>query len=363
MQNINKIFKKSLTLLLFCFPFYLQAQILSGTVLDDVTNKPIEGIFVYLEGTSISSITNSEGKFHLSVSKKINTSLMFYNLSYFPVQILNPYEENIDKIYMKQKAHDIKEVIIENFYFTKEQKMKAFKEQLLGNTKAGKSCSILNEDDIELFYDLSSKTLTASAEKPIIISNKYLAYEIKFIMNDFMTEYSRDKTLKNDAVVKNSFKGSFLFTDLYSPETVPVKIKKARNKVYKSSSSYFFKSLATNKLKEDRYKIYTMTIPLFSINASRPINPYDYFAIQDTLSCKLLTIIPGTNIEKAYGGDCKKIDVVYNRDLETQSGIYFFTDSVLIDSYGNIDATDKVFFSGYMGQNKTGNLLPLDYQP
>ncbi len=362
MKNINKIFKNSLIFLLLCFPFYLQAQILSGTVLDDITNKPIEGVFVYLEGTSINSITNSEGKFQLSVGKRINTSLMFYTLSYFPVQISNPYQENIDKIYMKQKVHGIKEVTVENFYFTREQKMKVFREQFLGTTKEGESCSILNEDDIELYYDLSSKTFTASAEKPIIIFNKHLAYEIRCVLYNFIIKYSRKKTLDIYQAEKLSFRGSFSFTDLYTSKTVPVKIKKARKEVYKYSSPYFFKSLVTNQLEEAKYEVFSKILPT---SPPKQINPYNYFAIQDTLSCKLLTIIPGTDIHKDFheGKQVSVVGVEYDQNKDTRSEISFLTDSLLVDSYGKTNMPEELYFSGFMSKNRVGNFLPFDYQP
>jgi hypothetical protein len=45
------------------------------------------------------------------------------------------------------------------------------------------------------------------------------------------------------------------------------------------------------------------------------------------------------------------------------SGIRFFTNTLLIDQYGNIDKVDKVFFSGFMGKRRAGDMLPMEYEP
>ena len=45
-----------------------------------------------------------------------------------------------------------------------------------------------------------------------------------------------------------------------------------------------------------------------------------------------------------------------------RSDIQFYTDSLLVDQYGNIDQFDKVYFSGLFGQHRAGDMLPLEYE-
>lgn len=45
------------------------------------------------------------------------------------------------------------------------------------------------------------------------------------------------------------------------------------------------------------------------------------------------------------------------------SVIYLQTDEVLLEPNGNIVEPLHVFFEGYWGWEKLGDMLPLDYQP
>ena len=52
--------------------------------------------------------------------------------------------------------------------------------------------------------------------------------------------------------------------------------------------------------------------------------------------------------------------VLYRKKI--QSDIYFMTDSFWVDRYGNIDQINKISFTGQMGENRAGDMLPIDYE-
>ena len=56
----------------------------------------------------------------------------------------------------------------------------------------------------------------------------------------------------------------------------------------------------------------------------------------------------------------RTIDVLYKRNI--QSGIIFYTDEFFSDEYGNINAIDKIVYTGHFGQLGAGDMLPLNYQ-
>ena len=64
-----KILKMKIRLVFLLFLIINQtisyAQIIKGTVFDKITNESLEGASVYLDGTTIGVITNSEGKFEI----------------------------------------------------------------------------------------------------------------------------------------------------------------------------------------------------------------------------------------------------------------------------------------------------------
>jgi len=95
-------------------------------------------------------------------------------------------------------------------------------------------------------------------------------------------------------------------------------------------------------LKESNFRIY---------NNSRQVDQNVFFTIEDTLSLKTIRFISNSG---------STINVRYRNKL---SSLRFFTDTLLVDRYGNIDQSDKVLFTGLMGEARAGDMLPLDYEP
>src|SRR5690606_18403960 len=55
--------------------------------------------------------------------------------------------------------------------------------------------------------------------------------------------------------------------------------------------------------------------------------------------------------------------VVLNKDTQEQSQLYFQQQKINIDAKGNLQDPKAVFFSGYFGELKVADMLPLDYEP
>jgi hypothetical protein len=131
----------------------MSAQSLTGTVYDKVTKQPIPDVYVYLDGTSINDITTDSGRFELAVKKTLNTKLVLHHVSYHTVIIENPFGNIPAKLYMEERLNVLSDVTVQADRFTRAQKLNAFRGQFLGMTKAGKSCKIINEDDIRIWFN------------------------------------------------------------------------------------------------------------------------------------------------------------------------------------------------------------------
>jgi hypothetical protein len=351
MKFHQKILLAALMLLGHC---HAGAQVITGVVCDIATRQPVADVRVYLDGTSIGTFTNASGKFELRTMAVVNTKLVLHHLSYKIAIVDHPFAGIPDTLYIEERVRVMHEVVVQADRFTREQKVKAFREQFLGMTRAGKSSTILNEDDIRLVVDMQKRRLLASSEKPIVVANDFLGYKVFFTLVDFWAQYGFSMVSLDSRYVQHSFFAvTSSFTDM-APDSK--RVKRRRDNVYKKSSGYFFKSLASDSLTENRFMIF---------NKMQPVNPGDYFAVKDTLSQKMVSIIPNTDIskEKAFYAGPKLsgvVSVLYRRAV--QSDIYFMTDSFLVDRYGNVSAFDKITFSGQMGKHRAGNMLPVDYE-
>ena len=358
MKSLKKVVIITIVILSY---IQINAQTLTGVVYDKTTKESIHGVYVYLDGTSMVEVTDNSGKFTLSVRQMINTRLVLRHVAYHTVIIENPFVHIPDTIYMEERPNTLSEVVVRP-QFTRQQRLRAFREQFLGTTQAGRSCKIVNEDDIQTGFNLATNTLFASSDKPIEVVNDYLGYRILFDLVDFQVQYS-NITLDRDKVVQSYFAVATSFVDLRPNNR---RIKRRRDEVYANSSAFFFKNLANNTLDESGFRIY---------KGGLRTDYRQHFTIEDTLSLKMIRLLPidyqvhfrtdSVQTIRLMPEDFGKsqlstFSVVYRRK---QSDIRFLTDALLVDQYGNIDKIDKVLFLGEMGRNRAGDMLPIDYEP
>jgi len=336
-----------------CFS-HANAQIIRGIVCDKDTKEPVPYVYVYFDGTSINTLTDTLGRFRLVTKSVINAKLVIQHMAYQPLIVEHPFSNLPDTLFIEEKLNPLEElsISVKPDRFTRKQKLQAFRDQFLGLTSAGRSCTILNEDDIHLAYNESTRRLRASADVPIEVINSYLGYKVLFTLMDFWAEY-RYNDLSRNYLSKTFFSTVSSYTDLNINNK---RIKQHRDDVYKNSTKYFFKCFVDNSLENNGFEIY---------NKGLKFNLGEYFAIIDTLSQKKIIILPNTDINKnnVFSSEvpCAVISVFYR--VADKSDVYFMTDSLMVDRYGNIDRSEKVLFTGQMGESRAGDLLPINYEP
>jgi len=340
--------------ILFCGFGFGNAQTIKGIVCDKDTKEPVPYVYVYFDGTSINTLTDTLGKFRLETKSVINAKLVIQHMAYQPLVIDHPFKQLPDTLFIEEKLNPLEEAIVsvKPDRFTRKQKLQAFREQFLGLTPAGRSCIIMNEDDIHLAYNESTRRLRASADVPILVINNYPGYKVLFTLTDFWAEY-RFNGLNSKLLLKTFFSAVSSFTDLNLDNT---KIKQHRDEVYKKSPKYFFKSLVNNSLDKNEFKLYSKA-QKFDLN--------QYFTIIDTLSQKRIFIFKNTDISgnQAYFEEKPLVVIDVYNSVDKESSLYFMTDSLLVDRYGNIDRIEKVLITGQMAENRAGDMLPIDYEP
>jgi len=335
----------------------LQAQVIQGTVYDAKTRETIPGVAIFLDGTTLITTSDKDGKFRLDAKQKMNANLVFSHLSYESLTITHPFEYSEKEFYLHEKVNTISAVTVvaEHSSYTRAQLMKIFKEHFLGDGVAGKSCVILNEDDIILRYDDVTNMLSASSRAPLIIENNYLAYRITYDLQQFVIQYEVGPNPRKFELILTSimFKGISLYEDL-SPR-YHFAYKTRRDEIYIRSRPFFWKNLVAKSLKEANFKVY---VKLQQIDMDK------YFTIVNETAHKEVQINPGTNMA-TYHPAVKSgivygiIDVLNNNRFSSE--VIFLTDHVIIDDFGNLVDIESIFYRGNFGQQRLGEMLPLDY--
>ncbi|HEU4495982.1 MAG TPA: carboxypeptidase-like regulatory domain-containing protein [Flavobacterium sp.] len=332
------------------------SQTLEGTIYDKNTEMPLQAATVYLDGTTIATVTDAQGYFKIDSRGNTKSDLVISYVGYLTARIQNPFQNKKIKAFLEQDAIPIEEVLISKGPFTRKDMMKAFKEQFLGTSEAGLSCEIENEDDINLYYDIDTNTLSASSRRPIKIKNPYLGYEIFFELADFNVAYRR-RSLFSSNIEKSYFSGTTFYKDISKSSK---KVAKKRMEAYLGSAPHLMNTIASENWKEHKT---TLFVDKFMAD------PKMYFQVSDTLGMKKVTLIkePVKRVPiydskfeiSGYKDEAANFNILYNG--EKQSVMQFSEKVFIVDSSGNYSPIYGVMFGGYIGSLKAGDMLPTDY--
>ena len=331
--------KNILTLVFLIISSIGFSQNISGIVFDGVTEEPLEGASVFFDKTSIGTTTNSKGEFTIEYKKDLNTPLIISFMGYQTSISESASFEGKSNFYIYESSIILDEVTVDpNDDWSRELKLKEFKKHFLGQTKNGRSCKILNEEDIILKYNKKMKKISAKAKSPIYIRNENFKYLILVELQHFEIKYTHvSKNKKHLNLDYVSYAGINYFQSLQkNPSSY---IQNIRKEAYLGSSLHFIRALSKNKLEKEGFSIYL---------DNNKVNPKKYIAIfptgtQNSVKVRLK--------EKLY--------ISYKNGQE--SSIESLTSMFYIDNFGNYSPVEKVRFGGEMGKQRMGDTLPLDF--
>ena len=357
---------KSLHFLFFIqFTISLHSQVIEGRVLDSKTQESLPGATVYIDGTTISTITDQEGNFSIN-TRSSNATLVVSFIGYTTHRLENPlqYVNKKLKVMLVEQSINLDEVVVGKGPFSRKQMMKVFREQFLGESKAGSSCKIENEDDIILYYDVSNNTLNASARNPLKIKNNHLEYEVNFDLEEFAVQYNY-KSLDKFNLRQSLFSGTTFYKDISKSK----KADKRRKEAFYGSAIHFVLTVANNTWEKEDIRLFVEGFPA---------NPDEYFRVDDTLALKKITLIkepqksvkkfkkekgPSGHIvisdSKEYEMKPTNFNILYKK--EKQSMVDFKEKVIYVDQNGNYSPIFGIIFGGYLGTLKAGDMLPSDY--
>lgn len=362
---MRKIRNILVLLFLMMFSTSLYSQIIEGIVLDSKTQESLPGATVYLDGTTISTVTDEKGNFSIN-TKNSKATLVVSFVGYTAYRLENPlqYLKEKLKVLLVEQSINLDEVVVGKGQFSRKRMMKVFKEQFLGESKSGSSCKIENEEDIVLYYDVSNNTLNASARNPLKIKNNHLDYEVNFDLEELVVHYNY-KSLDKNNQVKSYFSGTTFYKDVSKKN----KANKRRKETFYGSATHFVHTIANNTWQKENLRLFV---------DSFQVNPDDYFQIKDTLGWKKIMLIkePQKAVKKLkkekdgsghilisetneFEMKPTNFNILYDKDK--QSFVEFINKTIFVDENGNYTPIYGILYGGYIGTLKAGDMLPTDY--
>lgn len=218
-------------------------------IVKDKNGEVLPGAGVYISGYKIATVTDNDGKYALSL-KPGNYDILVQLIGF------KPYNRNV---IITDQAVKIDIVLEENITQLAEVTIKpdpnrlayinTFKNFFIGTTPNAASCKILNPDVLIVDYDKESQKLTVQTNSFLIIENKALGYQIKYLLKNF--EYNARTRIIY-------YEGFPHYEDLDGSAGRKKAWAKKRLEAYIGSPQHFFSSLYNNRIKEEGFILHKL---------------------------------------------------------------------------------------------------------
>ena len=359
----------------------LKAQvILSGIILNNKTNEPIEAANIFIAHTSSGTISKVDGSFELSIplgySQLVISHISFKSLTK-NLTFLKPGKQ-IQTIRLVPIDVEIDEVIVSAKNEKKWRKnLKKFEKAFLGDTKNASKCTIINPTALN-FENIDGKLIAKSTDL-IEIENRSTGYKVFFYLKKFETD---GQTV--------TYSGKPFFNNLSPIDDKEFRFwTSQRQKTYMGSPQHFYRSLVRNTVDSEGFKIFTATLqdnkgflttgtlqvqdlllenehPLEKIIRINDFIKVVYTREGDRSSLKKNNYEQsakrlGHPAERDAIGQESSI-VQDNRDFQV-SYLFARKNNVPIDSSGSLLRSELLVEYGYWSYERIADLLPREFQP
>lgn len=346
--------------------FTAEAQKITGRVQDSKTLEALPFANVFLNNTTIGTVTDINGEFALSIIKQPSSNeLVFSFVGYESHRIkVNASGEvlNLGIIRLVPSELQLNNVEISSKRDKEwERKLKRFKKVFLGKDKQAAGCLITNPWVID-FPSSNPGEFVARANAPIEINNNALGYTVVFYLTNF---WSKD----NGYLIA----GDVRFTSMTSKDSKEVaKWQLNRRNSYLHSSHHLFRSIIENRTKEEGFSLYreakgfenaTYRSNSFYSELGKTIIPYDTnrIVMSDVQKGYFKIFLKG-HVEVHYSRE-RAVVPLYSDVSGPVSWIDLRNDYVVVNREGYPKNPEDVVVSGDMSMNRVARMLPLDYEP
>ncbi|HEY4064539.1 MAG TPA: carboxypeptidase-like regulatory domain-containing protein [Puia sp.] len=357
---------------------------LTGTVIDSASNKPLAGVSVFLNSTSIGTITHADGSFVLGTIPRGKYQLVISAIGYetFVTGISGNQPHPAIQVILHPKATELAAFTVEPWLKDGWQRFgNIFLDNFIGKGENAGSCKIKNKDAVRFHFSRKNNLLTVTATEPLIIENDALGYTVEYRLVEFSCSFRTNIVM---------YFGYPFFREMSTGrQSRQRRWEEHRQTAFAGSMMHFMRSLYSNRLAEEGFIAqHPVTVPNTEKGRIKGIyhpdtQKLDTFPI-DTLhyfwqvlkqpdvftrtarigADSLITIYPDQTRSLFFTG---KMTVIYRdpkKGIEYRSStIYLITPAmIMIEENGNYYPPQEILTSGFWGQSeKVSNLLPMDY--
>lgn len=363
-MNKSALFLLLAFLGLFNFVF-AQTGTITGLIKDSETGETLPFCNVFINNTTISTVTDLDGNFVLSGLEPGPLELGFSFMGYVAETrkvTLNPGGSVTVNLSLKPFATELSDVEIKaSRDKTWERDLRKFQNLFIGIDDAAAKTQILNPWVIDFPAATEKGAFVAKADLPIEIENQYLGYKITFNLNEFF-----------DSPTNYRIVGAARFEEMKPTSDLERSTwDKNRADVYRKSPMNMFRAILSGNQEREGFYLYGDKA---GGSASRNMRS-DIFANElgnSVVVYKADPLVTPTSPPGQYFINLKgRIEIHYQKGfaqantykdapypvswLEVNGG------KVKVKENGMVLNPQDLVFSGDMDRKRISNLLPLDY--
>ena len=187
---IRNILRSIAFLLAITMPSLSHAQsktTISGTVYEASADLTIAGAHVFLNGTTLGTITNENGHFLIEDVPDGVFQLVVKFLGFQDYVLQLNTQENTDdlEIFLKENVYKMSEITVTSDRKEWKERFDLFRSQFLGTSENAGDSEIKNPEVLNFDVDPRTNILTAEAYESLKIDNEALGYDIEFYLEHF----------------------------------------------------------------------------------------------------------------------------------------------------------------------------------
>jgi hypothetical protein len=361
-----KKFALQIFLFFACMAFaYAQTASLTGLVKDAETGETLPYCNVFLNNTTIATVTDLDGKFTLSGLEpgpiEIGFSFLGYTAETKKVT-LKPGGVTTLNLSMKPILTELSDVEIKASRDKSwERDLRKFQNLFMGNDEVAALSSIENPWVVDFAEGDEKNVFLASANLPIEIVNNYLGYKISFDLKEFYNSPTNYRIV-----------GAARFIEMEpNSESQKADWEQNRSLVYQKSPMNMFRAMIKGEQEQQGFFLYgdkpggspsmNMRTDVFANEIGKSVVPYknpDLITAAGKPGEFLIAMKGRVEIhyQKGYSQVNTYVDAPYPVSwLEVNKG------TVRVRDNGMILNPQDLVFSGDMDQKRISTLLPLDY--
>lgn len=362
--------RKYLSFLLLLSSLHTLAQTdITGRVVDENTNEPLQQASVFFNNTTIGTYTGIDGDFHFDRVRMFNSELIIFSPGY-ELLVYKAIEKEVDGrrvIFKMQKKQRSTNARLELKNVENKSILAFFQQELLGITEEARNCEIVNERSICFEDGNLESLLKVSADTPLVIINHQLGYKMNYHLEDGWYD---------DSSAAFHLTGYTWYEDMGTGK----RTLKKREQCYYGSTLHFYRSVINRRLYADSFAMYLLkpvndSVILQENDKSNitpgvtvvPLSEQDILFIDDKTN-ELSIKVPGQLLVQYNKDPAMKGLLVYNGILENfmstgvESTVYFKKASIGIKYPGVLDDYNDIRYTGYWKIEKLANKLPYNYQ-